>query len=558
MRAQAVKVIGEARYEPALDALIAALADGHDRVRFQAGIALGKLGEARALEPLLAMLAEHGEDPFLRHAGMMGLKGCGSSERLAGLSGHDARPVRLAAVVAMRRLGDAAVARFLADRDELVVTEAARAIHDDASIPEALPALAKLLPEIEWSGEALLRRAINANLRLGERENAERLAAYAGRASGPAEMRAEALRCLAAWADPPELDRVEGCWRPVEGHEPAVAAEALEPTARALLTTDANAPAPVRIAAAEAVGTLEVASLDDALVRLVSDDQQSTALRVASLAALGRLGGEPLSDAVRVGLESSEQDLREEARRRLAGIDGSGETAAAVLDAAVASGRVGEKQAALETLAEMDSDAAAEVIGRWMDRLLAGEVPRAIRLDILEAARASERDALAEKVERYERSLPDDESLAEWEVALYGGDAEAGREILAEHVSAQCLRCHAIDGEGGEVAPDLTGIAGRVDRRHMLESLIRPGAEIAEGYAMVSLTLEDGSTVAGTLGEETDEQVTVQLPSGETRHVAKEEIAQRQSLEASAMPPMGSILSKSELRDVIAYLATLE
>ena len=66
---------------------------------------------------------------------------------------------------------DPSVAEFLKDADEYIVTEAARAINDDYSIEAALPALAMILKEKRFTGEPLLRRAINANLRVGKAEN---------------------------------------------------------------------------------------------------------------------------------------------------------------------------------------------------------------------------------------------------------------------------------------------------------------------------------------------------------------------------------------------------
>ena len=83
--------------------------------------------------------------------------------------------VRIAAVVALRRMKDAGVARFLADQDEYIVTEAARAINDDGGIEGALPALAAAL-DSKFANEPFVRRAINANLRVGTRGGGARVA----------------------------------------------------------------------------------------------------------------------------------------------------------------------------------------------------------------------------------------------------------------------------------------------------------------------------------------------------------------------------------------------
>jgi mono/diheme cytochrome c family protein len=94
-----------------------------------------------------------------------------------------------------------------------------------------------------------------------------------------------------------------------------------------------------------------------------------------------------------------------------------------------------------------------------LDELLA--VARA-RLDAPETARAA--DAAAT------RALLED------------GDAERGRRVFFEHEIAVCHRCHALDGRGGGIGPDLTGVGARLDRAAILESILDPNAKIAASW----------------------------------------------------------------------------
>ena len=115
------------------------LTDPSPRVQFFAAIALGKLGRPQAVEPLLAMLRSSGDkDPYLRHAGVMGLAGVGQ-DRGVDEAIHDESPaVRMGVLLALRRLRDPEIARFLDDPDPRLVLEAARAIHD-VPIEPAMP-----------------------------------------------------------------------------------------------------------------------------------------------------------------------------------------------------------------------------------------------------------------------------------------------------------------------------------------------------------------------------------------------------------------------------------
>jgi putative membrane-bound dehydrogenase-like protein len=213
VRAQAAKTIGDVRDDRQAAALLPLLQDGAPRARFFAAEALGRLAYAPAIPALVQMLAANDDrDANLRHAGSLALARIGNASPVAALSRHASRAVRIAAVVALRRMRHPDVAFFLNDPDERVVTEAARAINDDGGIEAARPALARLLEERRFAGEPLLRRAINANLRLGTTEATARLTAFAADGSRPADMRAEAAAALAAASAPSAFDRVDGAY----------------------------------------------------------------------------------------------------------------------------------------------------------------------------------------------------------------------------------------------------------------------------------------------------------------------------------------------------------
>jgi len=213
IRAQAAKVLGDASVAGAAGSLIPLLGDTAARPRFFAAEALGRIGYRPAMQPIVQMIAENdNRDVYLRHAGSAALASIGDVPAIVSLAQHPSRAVRLAAVVALRRLRASGVAAFLTDTDESVVIEAARAINDEGGIVVAVPALAQVLDSTRFSSEALLRRAISANLRLGTSEAANRLAAFAARPSSSRAMSDEAMSALSVWALPSPLDRVDGAY----------------------------------------------------------------------------------------------------------------------------------------------------------------------------------------------------------------------------------------------------------------------------------------------------------------------------------------------------------
>ena len=61
----------------------------------------------------------------------------------------------------------------------------------------------------------------------------------------------------------------------------------------------------------------------------------------------------------------------------------------------------------------------------------------------------------------YEAARPKGDELAPYREALFGGDAENGRHIFFYKSEVSCLRCHKVNGEGGEVGPEMKGIGSR-------------------------------------------------------------------------------------------------
>ncbi|NJO03754.1 MAG: hypothetical protein HC880_20670 [Bacteroidia bacterium] len=123
--AQAAKMIGDVRYQGATDALIKLLKHPSPRVQLYATEALGRTQAEKGIPGIADMLIRNNDqDAWLRHAGAIALGRIGKAESLANFSKHESKALRIAAVVALRRMKSPLVARFLKDQDEFVVAEA--------------------------------------------------------------------------------------------------------------------------------------------------------------------------------------------------------------------------------------------------------------------------------------------------------------------------------------------------------------------------------------------------------------------------------------------------
>src|SRR5205085_1839534 len=153
--------------------------------------------------------------------------------------------------------------------------------------------------------------------------------------------------------------------------------------------------------------------------------------------------------AMEAAVVDDDPHVRAEGRRVLSRM--RPDEALVVLRQALAHGETVERQLALATLADMKAPAPDEVLAKWLDKLLAGEVAPEIRLDLLEAAGRRSDGDLKERLAKYEAARPKNDHLANYREALVGGDPEAGRRVFYQKTETSCLRCHKIKGEGGEV-----------------------------------------------------------------------------------------------------------
>lgn len=551
MRAQAAKVIGDEGYQTAAGELIPLLTDEDPRARLYAAQALGQLQYKPAIRPILDMLeANNDEDAYLRQAGAIALARIGDPEPLVALHEEESRALRIAGVIALNRMNNPGLSEFLHDEDRYIVTDAARAIADDKFVEGALPALASLLDNNPFQYEPLTRRIINANLYVGTAEAAERVAAYASRTDAPENMRIEAIRTLSVWTRPSDFDRVTGLYRgPIE-RDPAIVREAVQPVVAGLYE---DTTASVRAAAATLTGRLDLQGHQEQLLHYLEQDL-SPQVRIAAVEALSELGYGSMNVVMQTALSDDDIDVRMTALGMVPKLRVPDDEKVDLLASVLLNGTTEEQQTALKSLGSMRHAAANEVLGEQVTKLVNGELDPEIQLDVILAAENSNSEDLTNRLEQYRSVKPEGDPTEQFRTSLRGGDAQNGRRLFYRHEGAQCARCHVVDDFGGDVGPPLNHIGSQLSREQILQSLVDPGARIAPGYGTVAFRLADGSTVRGIVQEENSTSVVIQNADGEIQELAKADIRSRENA-PSSMPPMGTILSRSEIRDIVEFLA---
>jgi putative heme-binding domain-containing protein len=215
-----------------------------------------------------------------------------------------------------------------------------------------------------------------------------------------------------------------------------------------------------------------------------------------------------------------------------------------------------EKQAALLTLGNLPVQKTSKVLDDLLKKMSSGKLSSDIFLELAEAIDSSRSTELIARYKKISATLSPDTLTSAYAGSLNGGDADRGERIFFRNQSAQCIRCHSYDDIGGNAGPRLNGVATRLTRQQILESLINPSARLAPGFGVVTVQLKNGKTMSGVLLEESNTSLTMKGDK-QNEVIGKDQIVKRINA-ASSMPEMKYILSKKEIRDLVSFLASLK
>jgi quinoprotein glucose dehydrogenase len=553
VRAQAAKGLGDIGFEKSRVVLEKALGDAAPRVRFFAAQSVGKFKDARSVPALLELLRQNADqDAYLRHAASYALSRIGKNPALDAAAKDSSAAVRLGVLLTYRQLGDADIAQFVADTDPFIAREAAEAIND-APVTGAYSALAGKLASAPAKDEAFVERAINAHYRLGGTANAQAIAQYATRADATDRMRAEALLQLGLWGKSPQRDRVVGIYRPLPARDGKAGAEALTAVLPKVLGAGPEA---VQLAALEAITSLQLKDAGPQLLAAVANDSAPEAVRAGALKALDAFDSPDVLKAVDAAEKSRAAALRLAALQIVA--RRAPERGLPIVRRLATDGSEAEQQAAFLSMAQMQGPEKAKLLVATLDQLAAGKVQPGAQLELIEAVEKSDAPAVKARWARQQAAWKaSGNELAPYSFALAGGHPGRGARQFFENQVLPCARCHRVNADGGEAGPDLTTIGKQKSAEYLLESVIKPNAHIAQGFDSVTLTLKNGSTETGSVASENDTLLKLRRADGSTVDIEKSQVQQRVAAPSSMPDIYGQVLTRAQLRDVVAFMKVL-
>jgi len=104
----------------------------------------------------------------------------------------------------------------------------------------------------------------------------------------------------------------------------------------------------------------------------------------------------------------------------------------------------------------------------------------------------------------------------------------------------------------------LSGVGIRLTTDNIAKAIIKPSADITEGYALQVVQTEAGQIHSGAVIRETSAAVTLLRSDGTQIKIDAKDIESRKRQNQSVMPAGYDLFGASQLADLIAWLRTLK
>ncbi len=145
-----------------------------------------------------------------------------------------------------------------------------------------------------------------------------------------------------------------------------------------------------------------------------------------------------------------------------------------------------------------------------------------------------------------------------WNALLDGtGDSERGRRVFFSN-SSLCSTCHAMEGRGGDLGPNLSNVGKSKDRNQLIASLLYPSDEMSPEWQGWFIKLKDGTLEQGRQIDVGNNDIKLYTQTKRFISVNKQDIADYGMIKESLMPNgLEQMLTDQDLRDLLTYLESL-
>jgi putative heme-binding domain-containing protein len=141
--------------------------------------------------------------------------------------------------------------------------------------------------------------------------------------------------------------------------------------------------------------------------------------------------------------------------------------------------------------------------------------------------------------------------LADYQAALkLPGDAAEGHALF----TATCAACHRLNGEGVDVAPDISDVRIKPPEA-LLSDILDPNRVVETRWSAVAVETTDGLALTGIIDAETPDALTIKMQGGISQAIPRSKLKNLTPLNQSLMPVgLEAALTKQQMADLLAFL----
>jgi putative heme-binding domain-containing protein len=130
------------------------------------------------------------------------------------------------------------------------------------------------------------------------------------------------------------------------------------------------------------------------------------------------------------------------------------------------------------------------------------------------------------------------------------GDRAAGEKVYM----TTCATCHRLHGQGFDVGPGLSAVAGR-DRRALLTDILNPNRAIDPKFQQYVVKTSGQAMITGIVRTETPASITLRRAQADETTILRQDIAEIKAWPASMMPEgLQDALSAQNFADLLEFL----
>ena len=132
-----------------------------------------------------------------------------------------------------------------------------------------------------------------------------------------------------------------------------------------------------------------------------------------------------------------------------------------------------------------------------------------------------------------------------------GGDPGLGAIVYEDN----CTDCHTLNGEGGEIGPDLTGISAK-GLKFISEAILQPTKSLTKGFETYVAVNKEGRQTVGLKTRDEAGEIDITKANGDVVTIAKTDIKEIKIDDTKSVMPddLSEAMTVKDYQDILSFL----